>query len=205
MKKERFKIAGTSHYEENIKTLRFENSDFAMSKKELSDLNMADELIYRYFYDIAKVELRPEPNNQYDPNAIAVYADEVKVGYIKKGSTAHVRNLLNSPDFDHITAEIYGGEYKVLLEDDEGHTSIESGEAPISMSVYIYTGEDEPEPTQAVAFDPEPEPKKNHRLAVMIFGILFVLIGLFFVIADITGIPFIILGVILIAYAKVKK
>ena len=37
-----------------------------------------------------KLELQAEPNNKYDPQAIAVYADNLQVGYIPKDGTAAI-------------------------------------------------------------------------------------------------------------------
>ncbi len=44
--------------------------------------------------------LRPEPGNRYDPNAVAIYCEDKKVGYLSKGSlddfraTAEINGLL---------------------------------------------------------------------------------------------------------------
>ena len=37
-----------------------------------------------------EIELRPEPNNKYDPQAIAVYANNLQVGYIPKEANAPI-------------------------------------------------------------------------------------------------------------------
>lgn len=33
-----------------------------------------------------EVELKPEPTNEYDPNAVAVYSGRIKIGYLYKGT-----------------------------------------------------------------------------------------------------------------------
>lgn len=46
------------------------------------------------------VRLIPEPENQFDGNAIAAYtADGVKCGYIAREETAMIRSLMEEPDF----------------------------------------------------------------------------------------------------------
>ena len=39
--------------------------------------------------------LRPEPENPHDSNAIAVYADDLKVGYVPKGMNEEVKRNLD--------------------------------------------------------------------------------------------------------------
>lgn len=36
------------------------------------------------------VELKKEPDNKYDKNAIACFKDDVKIGYVSKNMTSHV-------------------------------------------------------------------------------------------------------------------
>lgn len=46
------------------------------------------------------VRLIPEPENQFDGNAIAAYtADGVKCGYIAREETAMIKSLMEEPDF----------------------------------------------------------------------------------------------------------
>lgn len=44
-------------------------------------------------YVISDVCLRPEPDNEHDPNAIAVYITSTKVGYIPREKAADVKGL----------------------------------------------------------------------------------------------------------------
>lgn len=60
-------------------------------------------------------ELIPEPENLHDPNAIKVLIDGYHVGYIKSGSCAHVRQLIDGGLIHHLSATIYRGE-----DDDSG-------------------------------------------------------------------------------------
>jgi hypothetical protein len=41
-----------------------------------------------------KVDLRPEPRNPYDPQAVAIYFGDVKIGYIPRGKIDEVFLLL---------------------------------------------------------------------------------------------------------------
>lgn len=113
----KFNVAGISFREEDImQNLLEENIDFEMTKKEIVDAGMDDERIYQYDYWTDKVKMVDEPDNEYDPKAIAIYADDIKIGYVKKGSTGRIRNLLKK-DVTQISITIQGGKYKYVKYD----------------------------------------------------------------------------------------
>lgn len=115
LKSENFKVAGTSHRQKELESLCEENVIFSCTKRELIDDGYVDERIYKYESNPSDVQIVPEPDNPYDPQALKVIVDNVHIGYIKKGSTGRVRNLLkNNPA---ITAEIHGGPYKIIYSD----------------------------------------------------------------------------------------
>ena len=133
-----FRVAGVSYRQDDILELADKNSDFSMTRREIIDAGMENERIYQYEFDPHRVELIPEPSNPYDPNAIKVVIDNVHVGYIKKGSTTRVRNLLNAGG--KVTADIKGGPYKILLyrnEDGKDSYEMEHEEIPFSVAVHI--------------------------------------------------------------------
>lgn len=133
---ENFRVAGTSFHEKEIEEIGTDNMDYEMSKKEIVDAGLEDERIYKLEFFPYSAELIPEPENPYDPKAIMVFVDGVHVGYIKKGSTSRVRNLLEAGG--KISAEIHGGPYKVIYLDDENDKyEIEHGEAPYSVVINI--------------------------------------------------------------------
>ena len=84
----------------------------------------------------------------------------VAIGYIKKGSASHVRNLLNSPDYKNATCEIVGGKYKVLCEgeNDDGDdvTYVDKDDLPTFavVTTYVATQDSEPEKAQGVPVSP---------------------------------------------------
>lgn len=53
-----------------------------------------------------KYFLKPEPSNEFDRNAIAVYRDDRKVGYLKRSHAKYVSNLFK---------ECLVNDYKMLL------------------------------------------------------------------------------------------
>ena len=126
-KTETHRIAGTSFHEKEIPELMIENGDYDMTASELIDMGMEDERVYKYEETYCTAALEPEPDNQYDPNAVKVYADGVHIGYIKKGSAAHVKKLLEEDRIARMSITITRGPYKMayLNEDDRPRTTKE--------------------------------------------------------------------------------
>ena len=113
-KTKKYKITGTSHYIKNILSLKSENPDYDLTKKEMVDEGYENDRIYQYSFYVVKFELEPEPTNHYDPNAIKVLADGVHIGYIKSGSCKHLLKAIQDNKIVKIDGDIYGGKYKYL-------------------------------------------------------------------------------------------
>lgn len=141
-------VAGVSFRTEEILSLGYENDEYNFSKKELAecyDLSEGEyEKIFKYAFDDCDAELEAEPDNEYDKNALKVVIDGVHVGYIKKGSCAHIEKLIANDEIQHITAQIHGGDYKILDyeydfdKDKEIYTlKKEKAEFGIKLSIYL--------------------------------------------------------------------
>lgn len=111
---ERHKVAGTSYHLDAIMALAQENPDYDLTKREIIDDGLTDERIYQYTFADGPVELVDDPDNEYDPNAIKVLVAGQHIGYIKRGSTGRVHNLQRAGRVLGVTAEIYGGRYKIV-------------------------------------------------------------------------------------------
>lgn len=116
---ERHKLAGTSYHMDAIMALAQENPDYDLTKREIIDDELTDERIYQYTFADGPVELVDDPDNEYDPNAIKVLVAGQHIGYIKRGSTGRIHNLQRAGRVLGVTAEIYGGKYKVVICDDD--------------------------------------------------------------------------------------
>ena len=154
------KVAGVTHYIENIEALGIENEDYSKSKRELIDEGLTDERIWKYKFYPGKVELVLEPENPVDPNAIKVIVDGEHVGYIKHGSGAHIRKLLKENTINEITCTIGGGPYKYLSEeyDDENDKyvyTLEKDETHLFVHLQISEKTNGPEPD---TIQPEEKP-----------------------------------------------
>lgn len=138
---ETFKVAGTSHYLGEILALATSNDDYKSSKRELLEYYEAGDKIPQFtFPKNLRVNLVDEPENQYDPDAIRVELNGRKVGYIGKESTGQVRDIRNEPDVK-IKAEIVGGSFKQVHEDDDGKGYVETVDLSYGVRLTFYTSE----------------------------------------------------------------
>lgn len=133
-KHETIKVAGISFRTDEVRSLGQENPEYDYSKREIIENGLEEEKIYEYVFDLLPAEFVYEPENEYDSNAIAIYAGGVKIGYVKKGSTAHIRKLIESGRLISASCEIYGGKYKYLDPDDN---NLEKGETNFGARVTL--------------------------------------------------------------------
>lgn len=113
-KVETHRIAGTSYRQDTIKSLGTSNPDYRLTKEQLIKKNLLNINVYEYNFKSYKAELVPEPTNKHDSNAIKVIIAGKHVGYIKKGSCAHVKKLISTDSIKSITATIKGGNSKYI-------------------------------------------------------------------------------------------
>lgn len=116
---ERHKVAGTTYHLDAIMELAEDNPDYDMTQREIIDAGMEEERIYQYTFPDSPVELVDDPDNEYDPNAIKVLVAGQHIGYIKRGSTGRIHKLQRAGRVLGVTAEIYGGKYKVVTCDED--------------------------------------------------------------------------------------
>ena len=104
-----FTVSGHEYYQKILaEFLTEENYEYTLSKSELIDL---DYRAYEFDPYITTPELVPEPDNQYDANAIAVMVDGVRIGYVPRNHQSEVIPYMNDPEITQ-EVEIYGGNYK---------------------------------------------------------------------------------------------
>lgn len=143
---ETHRVAGTSYRQEAIESIGEPNEEYRYTKKEIVDEGLEDERIYEMSFTPQNVELVEEPDNPHDANAIKVIIDGTHVGYIKKGSCAHVKNLIGDSKIEKITAEIGGGKYKFVEsdyddEEDKETYTLKTDKTPYYISIHIMTKE----------------------------------------------------------------
>lgn len=112
-----YKVTGMQHYMTAIMGMALENEDYTLTKRGLIEAGLIRERVWKYEFYPLKVELVPEPTNQYDPNAIKVMVDGALVGYIKAGSCAHLLKVIREDRLVSIDCDMGGGPYKYISED----------------------------------------------------------------------------------------
>ena len=126
-------VAGTNYRQDEIaQLLTDENPDYRLTGE--SFLENADTPAYEYFTEWLPVRLFREKNNEYDPNAIAVFANDVQLGYLYRDDKAKLKEM--SGKIQKIEAEIYGGKYKDIDFSDYEEAVI-TGETPYKARLYI--------------------------------------------------------------------
>ena len=56
--------------------------------------------LYEEDWNEVLVNIKPEPTNKFDPNAIAIYANDIHIGYIPALIAPHINNLLVEQKFE---------------------------------------------------------------------------------------------------------
>lgn len=138
---EEIKVHGCSFYPENFRELDWvENDDYRLKKSEMVDDYLINEKVFKEeFVGNGVTELIDEPENPEDPKAIAVYVDKLKIGYIPKGKTAHIRKLRKEDNIREVTVDIKGGKYKIVYENEDDDTyDLVSGDLPYFAKITIY-------------------------------------------------------------------
>lgn len=204
MKEEIFNITGVQHYQDNLKKVMHENYDYLWENREIKRVFEEGDRIYQYTYNLKELnfELVPEPTNEYDSNAIKAMINDYHVGYIKKGSCTHVKNLMKDANFKVFITDMGLGKYKAIFDN-----QVEDNEMRPFIRIAIQTGErDNP---QSVSQEPVQQsvpletPKKQSNAAL----IAFLVIGVIFSASApfLSLVAFIIAGVLIYKRFKGKK
>ena len=141
VKIERVHVRGVNHNTKNIIAVAMENPDYSLSKRELQE-DFLDERVWQYQFFV-KAALVPEPDNEYDPNAIMVQADGLCIGHVPAGSTAHIRKLMESGRIKYMDLQIGGGKYKEVCEVDDDEYELERGELKYSAVLELHLTEED--------------------------------------------------------------
>ncbi|PCK15534.1 hypothetical protein CEY02_20520 [Bacillus pumilus] len=141
-----FKVAGTSHYQKEIKKaiskekndgFNFEEKYDGMTNSEILE-NTYDEPIFIHHKEFfSECEFQLEENNEHDAKAIGVYVNGYKVGHVPR------KNYQEGQDFIFkylkqgisypISAMLYGGKYKINRND----SSVDTGETDYKIECEV--------------------------------------------------------------------
>ncbi|WP_404403789.1 hypothetical protein [Jeotgalibacillus malaysiensis] len=118
----------------------FDEQYQGMKNKDIIE-DTYDERIYQYDEEsFHEVELKPEPDNEFDNEAIAVHVNGYKVGYVLKKNFITKKRIileaLNENKKLEVDATLYGGKFKVNSGDEIETDTTEYG---INVEVIIYS------------------------------------------------------------------
>ena len=124
-------VAGYDYKQNELKSLlEYINDEYTLSKKAFLE-EVADR-VYQYDTEYHPAQLVREPKNEYDPNAIAVYVDDVHIGYIAKKD----QKRIDLEQIESAEVEVYGGKFKEI-DFDEYEETIRQGEIPYKARLYV--------------------------------------------------------------------
>lgn len=117
-------VAGFDYRQPALASLLTElNSDYDITAKDWwdgYDYDL-DDRIYEYERAVYPVHLEAEPDNEHDQNAVKVFADDVFIGYLPRGSFPEVAEYSKIENV-RIHVEIFGGRYKYLEDVSDGYS-----------------------------------------------------------------------------------
>lgn len=117
---EEFYAAGVTYYTENILKLSNYNEDYRKRSTTIANSELAGQKVFKYKSFVNKpVKLIPEPQNEYDKNAVIIQIAGEKVGYISSDENEHVLWIINNCEVKYISSSISGGAYKIVAADGE--------------------------------------------------------------------------------------
>ena len=195
MERKVLSVTGTKHYEENILKLMVENPDFKLGPKALKEQYDDADVIPKLIPGYIQVFLEPEPDNQYDPNAVKVLMNGLLVGYVKKESCSQVKELLNKKDFKAEVKSIQIGKFKQI---NRKSIDIENFAAPFITISISY--EEDPTSEDAVKAPREEKPDRSKKVKKMKRSLLIVAVFAWIVLSVLCHFiePALVLGIVFI-------
>ncbi|MGA3853996.1 hypothetical protein [Bacillus pumilus] len=124
-----FNVAGVSYYQKEIKKAIAQEKDNYNFEEKYNGMTNTEILEYTYDEPIflhqdeffSDCYLQLEEDNEHDPQAIAVYVNDLKVGHVslkdyKKGKEFIFRYLKDGISHP-VSSRLYGGKYKINRDD----------------------------------------------------------------------------------------
>lgn len=126
-------VVGTLYHTSDIKRIMEKNPKYQKPRAKRT---------YEYLPYSGDVDLRREPNNPYDKQAVVVVVKGETIGYIPREYAAEIGKAISKIKSSHV--EIWGGNYiekRIDINDNVVYTSEESGfRAKVVYEVYESTG-----------------------------------------------------------------
>lgn len=126
----KFKVMSWGEFSKNITRWQKENA-----KDQWINARHSTKKLYRYSWltDAENIVFKPEPKNEHDKNAIAVYLGNYQIGYVPRVVNEQYHNKLIK--VKRIEAEIHGGDSK--YKDEYGDLIVDRNEPVVDITVLM--------------------------------------------------------------------
>ncbi|MBR2697532.1 MAG: hypothetical protein IKE76_02995 [Clostridia bacterium] len=131
--KEDFRVSGTYYHEAAFKRLQKANPAWRDSAKKCLEEGKVGVEIYHYDYIDRPIDLLRDRLSEYEPWQVKVQIAGQHVGYLSPEDSVHVFEILQFASVKYITAKVWGGEWKAVMQNGE----VFKGTAVMRVSIRI--------------------------------------------------------------------
>ena len=107
-----FSVAGVSKHQNLIPKNGFLNDDFFLPDILLEEKGIHEHSIPKYGFENLDLSIEPDPDNEFDPNAIKVYLGGEHVGFIRTEDTEYIHEMMEADRIADVDGRIVGGPAK---------------------------------------------------------------------------------------------
>lgn len=91
----RFEVAGVFYHKNAVRSAANKRNDFSLSDEDFRSSHSDGKRVFQYYFSRnSKVDLVEEPENLHDQNAIAVYVNGEKIGYVPANLAPELHSIL---------------------------------------------------------------------------------------------------------------
>ena len=107
-----FSVAGVSRHQDLFTKYGYLNDDYFLSDKQLKENGIREHSIPKYGFGNLDLSIKPDPDNEFDPNAIKVYLGGEHVGFIRSEDTEYIHDMMEEDRIADVDGRIIGGPAK---------------------------------------------------------------------------------------------
>lgn len=127
-----FYMPGTYYHTKEIASVGSPKKTFYLSDEEILKKDLKRR-IYEYSFNPMPVRFQEEPTNEHDPNAVAIYAGDIKLGYVPADMCIDMKKLIKGNKIASAMCSISGGDYK-YIENGRVYTSKSDYDAKVTVN-----------------------------------------------------------------------
>lgn len=109
---EEFRVAGVSKHQDLFPRIGYLTEEYNLSDEELEKIGIRNFSIPKYGFGNLDPTLEPDPDNEFDPNAVKVFLNGEHVGYIRAEDSKYIHDLIVDDRIADVDGRIVGGPSK---------------------------------------------------------------------------------------------